>query len=51
MIFYGRISPRLTGNRIEKKRDDIFKIKCNDTTIPSWLSTIITIIFPTRHIA
>jgi len=26
------ISPQLIGNRIEKKRDDIFEIKCNDTT-------------------
>jgi len=32
ITFHGRISPRLTGNRIEKKRGDIFEIKCNDTT-------------------
>jgi len=32
MTFHGRVSPRLTENHIEKKRDDIFEIKCNDTT-------------------
>jgi len=30
MTFYDKISPWLTGNRIEKKCDDVFEIKYND---------------------
>jgi len=41
MTFDNRISPRLIGNRVKKKRGSIFEIKCSDTTVVSARTVVV----------